>query len=165
FLQQLQQAFGWRLGRFTAVGERHAYPLALYQHPQHVHHRLALVGNAAQTLHPIAGQGFNLGLRDVMALAQTLADALPHNAENTAVDIGDYQVLRHYQRRRRDDQQTTIDTTDGLVRLFANRYAPLVAGRNTGLLLMQALTPWRDQLARRMLGESESTKGVPCAGL
>ncbi|WP_332707372.1 2-octaprenyl-6-methoxyphenyl hydroxylase [Plesiomonas shigelloides] len=165
FLQQLQQAFGWRLGRFTAVGERHAYPLALYQHPQHAHHRLALVGNAAQTLHPIAGQGFNLGLRDVMALAQTLADALPTNAENTAVDIGDYQVLRHYQRRRRDDQQTTIDTTDGLVRLFANRYAPLVAGRNTGLLLMQALTPWRDQLARRMLGESESTKGVPCAGL
>ncbi|MGL5161621.1 MAG: hypothetical protein ACRC8E_05070, partial [Plesiomonas shigelloides] len=113
----------------------------------------------------IAGQGFNLGLRDVMALAQTLADALPTNAENSAVDIGEYQVLRHYQRRRRDDQQATIDTTDGLVRLFANYYAPLVAGRNTGLLLMQALTPWRDQLARRMLGESESTKGVPCAGL
>ncbi|MBX4388853.1 FAD-dependent monooxygenase, partial [Mycobacterium tuberculosis] len=72
FCQELQQAFGWRLGRITHAGKRSVYPLALTTASRAVSHRLALVGNAAQTLHPIAGQGFNLGLRDVMSLAELL---------------------------------------------------------------------------------------------
>ncbi len=147
FLAQLQRAFGWRLGRFTHTGQRESYSLALQSVTQQVSHRLALVGNAAQTLHPIAGQGFNLGLRDVMSLAETLATA--HRQQQ---DVGSYAVLHHDQQRRQPDRDTTIGITDGLVRLFANRYAPLVAGRNLGLMAMDHL-PWlRNQLSERTLG-------------
>lgn len=147
FLHQLQQAFGWRLGRFVATGQREIYPLALTTASQQVSHRLALVGNAAQTLHPIAGQGFNLGLRDVMSLAETLAAAYRQQQ-----DPGSYSVLQHYQQRRADDRSTTIALTDGLVRLFANRYTSLVVGRNLGLMAMDNL-PWlRSLLAERTLG-------------
>lgn len=75
FCTELQKAFGWRLGRITHAGKRTVYPLSLTTASQSVSHRLALVGNAAQTLHPIAGQGFNLGLRDVMSPAESLAQA------------------------------------------------------------------------------------------
>ncbi|MBE5253597.1 2-octaprenyl-6-methoxyphenyl hydroxylase [Mixta mediterraneensis] len=147
FLMQLQRAFGWRLGKFIQTGQRECYPLALQQATQQITHRVAVVGNAAQTLHPIAGQGFNLGLRDVMSLAETLAAAHRHQQ-----DAGSYPVLHHYQQRRERDRATTIGITDGLVRLFANRHAPLIAGRNLGLLAMDHL-PWlRKQLAERTLG-------------
>lgn len=147
FLTQLQRTFGWRLGKFTHTGQRDCYPLALQVATQTVSHRLALVGNAAQTLHPIAGQGFNLGLRDVMSLAETLAAAYRHQQ-----DVGSFGVLQHYQQRRQPDREATIGITDGLVRLFANRYAPLVAGRNLGLMAMDS-QPWlRNQLAERTLG-------------
>ncbi|WP_350238355.1 2-octaprenyl-6-methoxyphenyl hydroxylase [Pectobacterium colocasium] len=147
FRQQLQQAFGWRLGRFTHIGERHSYPLRLLTASQHISHRLALVGNAAQTLHPIAGQGFNLGIRDVMSLAETLVEA----AKNQQ-DIGQYTVLDRYQQRRTPDQNTTVAITDGLVRLFANRYTALAVGRNLGLIAMNNLPLVRDAFARRTLG-------------
>ena len=75
FCTELQKAFGWRLGRITHAGKRAVYPLSLTTASQSISHRVALVGNAAQTLHPIAGQGFNLGLRDVMSLAETLSQA------------------------------------------------------------------------------------------
>ncbi|MFH3575013.1 2-octaprenyl-6-methoxyphenyl hydroxylase, partial [Acinetobacter baumannii] len=88
------------------------------------------------TLHPIAGQGFNLGLRDVMSLAEMLADA--HVARD---DVGDYSLLCRYQARRAGDKAATIGVTDGLVHLFANRWAPLVAGRNVGLMAMDLFTP------------------------
>lgn len=127
FISELQQAFGWRLGRILKAGKRHSYPLGLLTANRHVSHRLALVGNAAQTLHPIAGQGFNLGLRDVMSLAETLAEAA-HSGE----DAGGYALLSRYQQRRQGDQQATVGVTDGLIRLFANRYGPLVVGRNLG---------------------------------
>ncbi|MEE3662206.1 2-octaprenyl-6-methoxyphenyl hydroxylase [Brenneria sp. g21c3] len=147
FRRQLQLAFGWRLGAFTHIGERRSYPLRLLTANQHIHHRLALVGNAAQTLHPIAGQGFNLGLRDVMSLAETLVDAVNHGQ-----DPGGYAVLSRYQQRRQPDQQTTVAITDGLVRLFANRYTALEIGRNLGLMTMNNLPLLRDALARRTLG-------------
>lgn len=147
FLSQLQRAFGWRLGKFTHTGQREYYPLALHRAMSPVTHRVAVVGNAAQTLHPIAGQGFNLGLRDVMSLAETLAAA--HRQQQ---DPGSYAVLNHYQQRRQPDRAATIGITDGLVRVFANRYGPMVAGRNLGLLAMDHL-PWlRNQLAERTLG-------------
>jgi 2-polyprenyl-6-methoxyphenol hydroxylase-like FAD-dependent oxidoreductase len=147
FLSELQQAFGWRLGKMLKAGKRHSYPLSLLRANQHVSHRLALVGNAAQTLHPIAGQGFNLGLRDVMSLAETLAEAAKAGA-----DLGAYALLSQYQQRRQQDQQATIGVTDGLIRLFANSYAPLVAGRNLGLMAMEQLPAMRDAFAKRTLG-------------
>ncbi|WP_437611334.1 2-octaprenyl-6-methoxyphenyl hydroxylase [Erwinia sp. V71] len=147
FLRQLQSAFGWRLGKFTQVGQRVSYPLALQTATQHISHRLALVGNAAQTLHPIAGQGFNLGLRDVMSLAETLA-----TAQRQQQDVGSFAVLQHYQQRRQPDRRATIGITDGLVRLFANRYAPLVVGRSLGLMAMDNLPLMRNLLAERTLG-------------
>ncbi|BES86398.1 2-octaprenyl-6-methoxyphenyl hydroxylase [Pectobacterium araliae] len=147
FRQQLQQAFGWRLGQFTHIGEHHSYPLRLLTANQHISHRLALVGNAAQTLHPIAGQGFNLGIRDVMSLAETVVDA----AKNQQ-DIGQYSVLSRYQQRREPDQHATVTITDGLVRLFANRYTALAVSRNLGLIAMNNLPLMRDAFARRTLG-------------
>jgi len=147
FIAELQRAFGWRLGRITQVGQRTSYPLRLQTASQHIAHRLALVGNAAQTLHPIAGQGFNLGIRDVMSLAETLAAAWRAGRET-----GAYATLQHYQQRRQPDAQATIGITDGLVRLFANRYTPLVAGRNLGLMAMDHLPPLRNLLAERTLG-------------
>ncbi|WP_238081477.1 2-octaprenyl-6-methoxyphenyl hydroxylase [Pseudescherichia vulneris] len=147
FCHELQSAFGWRLGRIVHAGTRNAYPLTLTTASSPVSHRVVLVGNAAQTLHPIAGQGFNLGMRDVMSLAETLADA---RAGNT--DIGAYPVLRGYQQRRQSDKEATIGVTDGLVQLFANRWSPLVAGRNAGLMAMELFTPARDVLAQRTLG-------------
>ena len=148
FCHELQRAFGWRLGCITQTGTRHIYPLSLTTATRTVSHRLVLVGNAAQTLHPIAGQGFNLGLRDVMTLAETLAQA--HADEG---DIGDYPLLCQYQRQRSEDKIATIGVTDGLVHLFANHWSPLVAGRNIGLMTMDVLTPARDVLARRTLGQ------------
>ncbi|CAI1112542.1 2-octaprenyl-6-methoxyphenol hydroxylase [Serratia liquefaciens] len=147
FINELQQAFGWRLGRILRAGKRHSYPLSLLTANQHVSHRLALVGNAAQTLHPIAGQGFNLGLRDVMSLAETLAQA-----QQDGEDPGSYALLSRYQQRRQQDQQATIGVTDGLIRLFANRYGPLVVGRNLGLMAMAQLPAVRDAFAKRTLG-------------
>ncbi|MGT3317666.1 2-octaprenyl-6-methoxyphenyl hydroxylase [Yersinia enterocolitica] len=144
FLAELQRAFGWRLGKMLHAGKRHSYPLQLLTATRHVSHRLALVGNAAQTLHPIAGQGFNLGLRDVMSLAETIARA--------GNDPGDYKVLSQYQLRREPDQQATIGITDGLIRLFANRYGPLVVGRNLALMSMEQIPAIRDTFARRTLG-------------
>jgi 2-octaprenyl-6-methoxyphenol hydroxylase len=144
FCDELQKAFGWRLGRITLAGSRSAYPLTLTRASRAISHRVALVGNAAQTLHPIAGQGFNLGLRDVMSLAEMLAQAS---------DPGDYALLSQYQQRRTNDKNATIGVTDGLVHLFANRWAPLVAGRNIGLMAMELFTPARDALAQRTLGQ------------
>lgn len=147
FCNELQRAFGWRLGRITHAGARAQYPLVLTTATQSVSHRVVLVGNAAQTLHPIAGQGFNLGLRDVMSLAENLAVA--HEASQ---DIGGYGVLAEYQQRRHEDKIATIGVTDGLVQLFANHWAPLVVGRNLGLMAMEHFTPARDLLAMRTLG-------------
>lgn len=144
FIAELQRAFGWRLGKILHAGKRHSYPLQLLTASRHVSHRLALVGNAAQTLHPIAGQGFNLGLRDVMSLAETIAQA--------GKDPGDYEVLSQYQQRRQQDQQATIGVTDGLIHLFANRYGPLVVGRNLALMSMECIPTIRDAFARRALG-------------
>lgn len=147
FLSALQQAFGWRLGKMEKVGARQSYPLHLTVAQCHISHRLALVGNAAQTLHPIAGQGFNLGLRDVMSLAECIAQA-----EQQGDDIGDYRVLAHYQQRREVDQQKTISITDGLVHLFANRLEPLILGRNLGLMALQCMPTLRARFAQRTLG-------------
>lgn len=147
FCQQLQQAFGWRCGRITRAGNRSAYPLSLSRASRIITHRLALVGNAAQTLHPVAGQGFNLGMRDVITLAETLTQA-----ECRQQDMGSYSVLASYQQRRKADTDATIGLTDGLIHLFANHWQPLVTARNMALVAMELIPPLRDNLAHRALG-------------
>lgn len=147
FIQQLQQAFGWRLGKITQVGTRFCYPLSLRKALNPISHRTVLVGNAAQTLHPIAGQGFNLGIRDVMQLAELVVAA-----HQQGQDIGAYALLNTYQQARAIDRERTVTMTDGLVRIFANRCLPLVVGRNLGLMAMEMLPSVRDVLARQTLG-------------
>ncbi len=147
FINKLQNVFGWRLGRILKAGKRHSYPLKKRISNQHVSHRLALVGNAAQTLHPIAGQGFNLGLRDVISLAETIAEARDRNE-----DPGGYSCLHYYKQRRQQDQKDTIAMIDNLMRLFANRYGLLIIGRNLGFLAMACFPTIRDSFIKHLLG-------------
>lgn len=147
FLARVQQRFGWRLGRFIQVGKRSAYPLSHIRALGTVRQRVVLVGNAAHTLHPIAGQGFNLGIRDVAALAEVVLDA-HHND----LDIGSDALLQRYQRWRSKDQQWVGIATDSLVRLFGNPLKPVGLARNLGLLALDALPVARHRLARAAMG-------------
>ncbi len=147
FLALLQERFGQRLGAFQRVGARHAYPLSLVRAREHVRERLALIGNAAHTLHPVAGQGFNLGLRDVAALAQVLVDGVRGGR-----DVGELQVLQEYARWRRRDHLKVITFTDGLARVFANPLAPVRMLRNFGLLAVDTLPPIKHVLTRHTMG-------------
>jgi 2-octaprenyl-6-methoxyphenol hydroxylase len=147
FLAALQERFGFRLGRFSAVGARSHYPLELRLARTAVVHRVALVGNAAHTVHPIAGQGFNLGIRDVAALADVLIDA-----HATGRDIGSLEVLGAYEQARAADQRTVALATDALARLFVNPLAPLRVARNLAMVAVDALPPLRHLLARRAMG-------------
>ncbi|MDN3681702.1 2-octaprenyl-6-methoxyphenyl hydroxylase [Vibrio tapetis subsp. quintayensis] len=144
FLVELQSAFGWRLGKFTLAGSRTSYPLLLRTRDQFISHRVAVIGNAAQTLHPIAGQGFNLGIRDVATLAQEIAKA--------GQDIGEYRLLSRYAQRRNSDREQTISLTAGLVHLFSNDYPAMRIGRNLGLMLMDNVSLVRTPLLRRTMG-------------
>ncbi|MBE2894825.1 2-octaprenyl-6-methoxyphenyl hydroxylase [Spirabiliibacterium falconis] len=128
FLRQLQHAFGWRLGKFKHVSQRHCYPLTLQKAQQVSAQRLVLVGNAAQTLHPIAGQGFNLGLRDIAQLAKTL-----QRAKTQGRDIGESAVLAEYTQARSADKTRIMTLTDGLLSIFANDLPPFAIMRNLGL--------------------------------
>ncbi|MDO6544171.1 2-octaprenyl-6-methoxyphenyl hydroxylase [Photobacterium sanguinicancri] len=150
FLTELQQAFGWRLGAMVKTGQRASYPLLLRQAKRITTHRVAVVGNAAQTLHPIAGQGFNLGVRDVMTLAEEVVTAFEQGR-----DIGGTAMLSCYRQRRQPDRQATITMTAGLVGLFANDSLPLVAGRNLGLMAMSAVDSLKAPLIRRAMGQVE----------
>ncbi len=150
FMAQLQTEFGLRLGRFTQVGKRFGYPLSLTQADRHIASRLAVVGNAAQGLHPIAGQGFNLGLRDAACLAEVIADAQREQA--AAFDPGSAAALDRYQSWRSEDRQGIVRFTDGLVRLFAQSFGPFKTLRNVGMLLLDLAPPAKDYLARLSLG-------------
>lgn len=160
FLARLQLRFGSRLGRLYRIGARVAYPLALVRAQSYTTARLALIGNAAHTLHPIAGQGFNLGLRDVAALAEVVCDAMAAGR-----DIGTRAVLGRYEEWRRRDQAHVLRATDGLVRLFSNDYAPLVAARTAGLVLVDLLPPVKRALMRRAMGlagpQPRLARGLP----
>lgn len=147
FLAELQQRFGYRLGKLQKVGRRNAYPLALVRAKEHVRPRMALIGNAAHTLHPIAGQGFNLGLRDVAVLADVLAAAC-----NNKEDIGTLPVLQRYAEWRTWDHRRVIGLTDGLARLFSNPLLPVAAVRNVGLLALDLLPPLKKMLTRQTMG-------------
>ena len=147
FLTRLQQQFGWRLGRFQRCGQRFAYPLTLSRAAQHVQARTVLIGNAAQTLHPIAGQGFNLGIRDVMTLANILSYAYLQQQE-----IGYDALLQQYENKRKADQKRMIQLTDGLLTIFANNLLPLRIGRNLGLMALAQSSMLRQYFAKPTLG-------------
>ncbi len=149
FLDELQTCFGQRLGRFLKTGKRSAYPLKLVKAQEQVRNRLALIGNAAHTLHPIAGQGFNLGLRDVATLAQIITDASQQN-----LDIGALDVLEQYAQWRTRDHRQVIGFTNTLVSTFSNHFPPLALARNLGLLATDIIPPLKHTLAKHSMGLS-----------
>jgi len=150
FLALLQDAFGFRLGRFTRVGARQLYPLRLTRSADHIAERLAVIGNAAQALHPIAGQGFNLGLRDAASLAEVLADAQAERPD--AFDAGDGLWLQRYRDWRAADRRNIVRFTDGLVRLFTQPFGPVKLLRDAGLLMFDLMPPAKSALSALSLG-------------
>lgn len=158
FLAELQRAFGRRLGRFTRVGRRQTHPLALTTAERVTAPRAAVLGNAAQSLHPVAGQGFNLALRDVAMLAELLATA-------GGGDPGSAELLERYANWRAPDRRAVIRFTDSLVRGFGLPHAPLRALRGGGLLLFDLLRPVKREFARRTMGlagrQPRLVRGLP----
>jgi 2-octaprenyl-6-methoxyphenol hydroxylase len=164
FLAAFQGAFGMRLGRFLRIGQRFGYPLALSRSEKHVAARLAVVGNAAQGLHPIAGQGFNLGLRDAVSLAEVIADGLVAGT----TDVGERALLDAYAAWREEDQGRIVAFTDGLVRLFAAPLGLARGLRSAGLLAFDVFPPAKAAMARLSIGAAgrvpRLARGVPLAG-
>ncbi len=160
FLAAFQSCFGERLGRFLRAGVRTAQPLSLMLALEPVRARVALLGNAAHTVHPVAGQGFNLGLRDVAVLAELIV-----NATARGDDPGAAPVLDTYARRRRRDQRRVALFTDALVRVFAVPLAPVAAIRTAGLVALDLCPPAKHRLARRTMGIagrlSRLARGLP----
>ena len=163
FLARLQARFGYRLGELRKTGRRSAYPLALVMAESADTPRLALIGNAAHTLHPVAGQGFNLGIRDVAVLAEVIAQA-----RLAGGDIGAARVLRRYNAWRRADQNRVARLTDGLVRLFSATLPPVVVGRNLGLLVLDRMAPAKRLMMRQAMGLAgrlpRLARGLPIPG-
>ncbi|HTV94472.1 MAG TPA: 2-octaprenyl-6-methoxyphenyl hydroxylase [Steroidobacteraceae bacterium] len=157
FLAQLQARFGFRLGRFLKVGRRSAYPLSLSRAERVSAGRCIIVGNAAQGLHPVAGMGFNLGLRDVASLAELLSE--PHGGLDT--------LAARYDAWRAADRRALIAFTDGLVRLFATPWGPLKQLRDLGLLAFDLLPPAKAALSALSTGAAgrvpKLARGVPLA--
>ncbi|WP_454781595.1 2-octaprenyl-6-methoxyphenyl hydroxylase [Legionella sp. WA2022007384] len=141
FLGELQQAFGYRLGRFAKVGKRFSYPLQQVLMPIQTKWPVVFVGNAAHTLHPVAGQGFNLGLRDVATLAQCIAEQ-GLNAE----------MLQHYVQLRSHDQKAITRLTDGLIHVFTSRLPGFGVARGLGLLAFDNIPVLKSLLARYARG-------------
>lgn len=160
FLARLQGRFGNRMGRFSRLGRRLAYPLALTLVREPVGPRYVLIGNAAHTLHPVAGQGFNLGLRDVAALAQVLVDARCKGA-----DPGGDKALEAYRRLRSRDQVSVAAATDTLARMFVSPWLPVRWARDLGMLGLDLTPGLRHFLARRFMGLGGSlprlARGLP----
>jgi 2-octaprenyl-6-methoxyphenol hydroxylase len=160
FLASLQARFGYRAGNLRNLGERKAYPLSLVRVPKPIARRAVVIGNAAHTIHPVSGQGFNLGLRDVAVLAEVL-----HNAVRNGDDIGSITVLGPYADWRRDDTRATITFTDGLIRLFCNESPPLALLRGVGMVAVDIFPSLKRFLLRRTMGLAgrvpQLGRGVP----
>jgi 2-octaprenyl-6-methoxyphenol hydroxylase len=157
YLDELQTRFGWRAGKLRRIGRRASYPLKLTRAATTVARRTVLIGNAAQALHPIAGQGFNLGLRDAALLAEVIAGATG--------DPGSAELLRKFSADRAADRGGVVRFTDGLVRLFGSRMPGVGLIRNLGLLAFDLSPPAKRALARVSLGFGGPTprlaRGLP----
>ena len=147
FHAELEKRFGLQLGEIEVIGPRRAFPLGLFTARTFVGERLALVGDAAHIIHPIAGQGLNMGLRDVAALAEAVADAA-----RLGLDIGAPDVLERYQRWRRFDTAMMGVATDGLNKLFSNHSDVLRLLRDVGLGLVERMPPLKRMFIREAAG-------------
>jgi len=145
YLRELQERFGWRAGRFLRAGVRASYPLKLTRAITTVGARTVLIGNAAQALHPVAGQGFNLGLRDAAMLAEVIV-------AGARSDVGAPELLRQFAAWRETDRRGVVGFTDGLVKLFASTRPGVGLLRNLGLLLFDLAPPAKSALARVSAG-------------
>lgn len=158
FITEIQAAFGYRLGEFSRVGKRAAYPLTLSKALRLTATRSVVVGNAAHGLHPVAAQGFNLGLRDVAALCDCVADACggltdgDARCSHTDGDIGGDNTLAQYSAWRKRDQQKLVRFTDGLVKLFASNTRPVRLLRNMGMLGFDLIPGVRSEFAKHTMG-------------
>jgi 2-octaprenyl-6-methoxyphenol hydroxylase len=147
FKVELQKRFGTFLGPINIVGPKWCYPLSLQYSHKTIENRLALIGDAAHAMHPIAGQGLNMGLRDVAALAEVIMDA-----HRLGLDIGDEIVLERYQRWRRFDNTLMLVMTDGLNRLFSNNIGPIRLARDIGMALVNKTPPLKKIFMRHAMG-------------
>ncbi len=150
FLAALQKAFGYCGGSFSKVGMRASYPLVYGKAESLSSHRTVLIGNAGHAIHPIAGQGFNLGLRDV----QLLCDMANRS------DLGDYAFTRCYSQTRSKDITTVMTLTDSLVRLFSNSSRLLAFGRSIGLFSMDLFSSLKTPLAKQLMGQVKQGKRI-----
>lgn len=157
FLARLQERFGDRAGVLSRPATRRAYPLRLLQVPDPVRPKVAVIGNAAHTVHPVAGQGFNLGLRDVAVLADVIADAVAQGRE-----IGELSVLQHYQNWRRADTRAVTIFTDGLIHLFSNDFAPVVLLRGGVMWMVDSVPFLKRRLVRRTMGLAGRLPRLAC---
>ena len=150
FLKSLQSEFGSRIGRFLKIQDRRLYELGLNYRKEITKDNAVWIGNAAQTLHPVAGQGLNLGLRDAFLLAEKLAGVFSGAAENqTSADIQN--ALESYAQSRKVDRTTTIGLTDFMARVFTSNLVPIVLARGLALSALQWLPPVKTALARQMM--------------
>ncbi len=147
FLQQVQNRFGQRLGQFTACSRRHLFDLKLVTASEQIRSGLVLLGNAAHFLHPVAGQGFNLSLRDCQALVQTLNRYSPES-------WGQLSQLQEYLALQANDQQKTIFFSDQLVKLFSSSRLPAIALRHLGFMGLEALPSLKNILVNRTMGKT-----------
>ncbi|WP_206019614.1 2-octaprenyl-6-methoxyphenyl hydroxylase [Pseudomaricurvus alkylphenolicus] len=148
FLQRLQQRFGYRLGRLIEVGKRDSYPLALSVAKEQVRSSIVIMGNAAHFLHPVAGQGFNLALRDCAALAATLKQNIPGER------LGSLSRLQQYQQQQQLDQQLTIQFSDQLTKWFSSSALPRAALRALGFIGLEAVAPAKGWLTQQTMGSA-----------
>ena len=149
FHGELEQRFGLHLGEVKALDRPRAFPLSYFVARSFIAERLALVGDAAHVIHPIAGQGLNMGLKDVAALAEVVVDAA-----RFGMDFGQADVLERYQRWRRFDTMAMGVATNSLNVLFSNDIAPLRTVRDIGLGLVDRLPPLKEMFIRQAAGLS-----------
>ncbi len=147
FEQRLQEAFGWKLGRLSLVAPLRSFPLRLIRAKRLFAERVALVGNAAHQLHPVAGQGFNLGLRDVAVLTRLLTEYLRRGC-----DPGAFILLERYARMRSPDHDRIVGFSHGLVRWFTPTMPPLALARNLGLVALDHWPLGKCLLAQHAMG-------------
>ncbi len=147
FLERLQARFGYRAGHFLAVGKRDDYPLAMTLAKEQVRPGLVVLGNAAHAIHPVAGQGYNLAIRDTMALADNIAESL-----NQGESVGKLSRLLQYLEAREGDQHMTTVFCDGLVKLFTRMDTPSILARNLGLSGLDYMKPVKSHFARKAMG-------------
>ncbi len=147
FIYEIEKRVGTHLGKLTLASERFSYPLSLVHAKEYTATRLALIGDAAHAIHPIAGQGFNLGIRDIGILAERIITEHKHG-----LDIGSASVLADYNQARRADNTLMITITDSLTRLFSNRIAPLRTARILGMAAVEQATPLKKFFMRHAMG-------------